>query len=91
MNQCIRLSQSLLDFSNSRPVDEIKIAIVGIVSILGNLRSVNLQKLSFSLSLTISNFYQKFKFKKGIKQLFKFERDLFRFRLFNKYSASYFL
>ena len=40
MNQCIRLSQSLLTFSNSRPVKEIKLAMVGIQAILGNLRSV---------------------------------------------------
>jgi hypothetical protein len=35
------LSQSLLTYSYTRPVDEIKLATVGIVSILGNLRSVN--------------------------------------------------
>jgi hypothetical protein len=41
MNQCIRLSKSLLAYSYTRPLDEIKQATVGIVSILGNLRSVN--------------------------------------------------
>jgi hypothetical protein len=40
MNQCIRLSQSFAIFSNSRPVKEVKLATVGIVSILGNLKSV---------------------------------------------------
>ena len=41
MNQCIRLSQSFAIFSNSRPVKEVKLATVGIVSILGNLKSVS--------------------------------------------------
>jgi hypothetical protein len=40
MNQCIRLMNSLMTFSNIRPVVEVKLAIVGIISILGNLRSV---------------------------------------------------
>jgi hypothetical protein len=41
MNQCIRLSQSLVVFSNSRPVKEVKLSLIGVQSILGNLRSVN--------------------------------------------------
>jgi len=41
MNQCIRLSQSLVTFSNSRPIKEINLSLVGVQSILGNLRSVN--------------------------------------------------
>ncbi len=41
MNQCIRLSQSLVTFSNSRPAKEITLSLVGVQSILGNLRSVN--------------------------------------------------
>ena len=40
INQCIRLTQSLVSFTNSRPIDEVKLSIVGIYSILGNLRSV---------------------------------------------------
>jgi len=41
MNQCIRLSQSLVTFSNFRPIREINLSLVGVQSILGNLRSVN--------------------------------------------------
>ena len=41
MNQRIRLSQSLMMFSNSRPVKEVKLSLIGVQSILGNLRSVN--------------------------------------------------
>ena len=41
MNQCIRLSQSLMAFSNSRPIKEIHLSLIGVQSILGNLRSVN--------------------------------------------------
>jgi hypothetical protein len=40
MNQCIRLMNSLVSFSLRRPVSEVKLAVVGIVSVLGNLRSV---------------------------------------------------
>jgi hypothetical protein len=40
MNQCIRLVESLTEFAKTRPVREIKQAMVGLVSILGNLRSV---------------------------------------------------
>jgi hypothetical protein len=47
MNQCIRLSQSLMMFSNSRPVKEVKLSLIGVQSILGNLRSVN--KLSIDV------------------------------------------
>jgi len=43
MNQCIRLTQSLVTATNFRPVDEVKLTSVGIISILGNLRSVNLE------------------------------------------------
>ena len=39
MNQCIRLIQSLYKFSKIRPIKEVKQATVGIVSIIGNLRS----------------------------------------------------
>jgi len=41
MNQCIRLCQSLVTLSNSRPGEEVKLTSIGIISILGNLRSVN--------------------------------------------------
>jgi hypothetical protein len=40
MNQCIRLIEALCYFSNFRPIKEIKLALVGIVSTLGKLRSV---------------------------------------------------
>ena len=42
MNQCIRLMESLTKFAESRPIDEIKLASVGIISILGNLRTVSM-------------------------------------------------
>ena len=41
MNQCIRLVDTFVSLAFSRPVDEVKVASVGFVSILGNLRSVN--------------------------------------------------
>jgi hypothetical protein len=41
MNQCIRLVESLTKFSTTRPVNEIKQAIHGVVSILGNIRMVS--------------------------------------------------
>jgi hypothetical protein len=40
MNQCIRLMEAFNTFSNIRPVDEVKLASTGFISILGNLRSV---------------------------------------------------
>ena len=40
MNQCIRLIKTLEIFSEIRPVYEALNATVGIISILGNLRSV---------------------------------------------------
>ena len=40
MNQSIRLIESLVKLSQIRPIDEVKLALVSIVSILGNLRSV---------------------------------------------------
>jgi hypothetical protein len=40
MNQCIRLMNILVKFSFYRPVAEVKLATVGIISILGNIRSV---------------------------------------------------
>jgi hypothetical protein len=41
MNQCIRLAESLIKFSNTRPVSEVKQAMVGIVSVWGNIRMVH--------------------------------------------------
>jgi len=41
MNQCIRLVESLTEFSNTRPVKEVKQTLHGIVSVLGNIRMVN--------------------------------------------------
>ena len=40
MNQCIRLINALLSFSSIRPVDEVKMATVGFISVLGNIKSV---------------------------------------------------
>ena len=40
MNQCIRLMESLVKFSYIRPIKEVQLALVGVVTILGNLRSV---------------------------------------------------
>jgi hypothetical protein len=42
MNQCIRLVESLTEFSKTRPVNEIKQATLGIVFVLGNIRMVYL-------------------------------------------------
>jgi hypothetical protein len=58
MNQCIRLCQSLVTLSNSRPVDEVKLTTIGIISILGNLRSVNLlvfKSFCFIMNLLVLN------------------------------------
>jgi hypothetical protein len=43
MNQCIRLVESLTKFSKTRPVNEVKQAMAGIVSVLGNIRMVYLR------------------------------------------------
>jgi hypothetical protein len=40
MNQCIRLVETLTEFSKTRPVYEVKQAIHAIVSVLGNIRMV---------------------------------------------------
>ena len=42
MNQCTRLALSLKAFANLRPVNEMKRATVGLISILGNIRSVRI-------------------------------------------------
>ena len=47
MNQCIRLMSFLEVFANSRPVDEVKIATIGFVAVLGNIRSVNIFYLDY--------------------------------------------
>ncbi len=41
MNQCIRLVESLTKFSKTKPVNEVKQAMHGIISVLGNLRMVH--------------------------------------------------
>ena len=41
MNQCIRLVESLTEYSKIRPLNEVKQAMHGIVSVLGNIRMVN--------------------------------------------------
>ena len=41
MNQCIRLVESLTEYSKTRPLNEVKQAMHGIVSVLGNIRMVN--------------------------------------------------
>ena len=40
LNQCVRLINSLVIYSYIRPVEEVKLATVGIIAILGNIRSV---------------------------------------------------
>ena len=50
MNQCIRLMELITKFAESRPVDEIKLATVGIISILGNLRLVCILYISYFLN-----------------------------------------
>ena len=40
MNQCIRLAKYLVNFASLRPVIEVKKATVGLISILGNIKSV---------------------------------------------------
>ena len=42
MNQCIRLMNSLTNFSNIRPVEEVKKATVGLIAIMGNIKSVKI-------------------------------------------------
>ena len=42
MNQCIRLMVAFVKLSKIRPVKEVKLTTVGFISILGNLRSVNI-------------------------------------------------
>jgi hypothetical protein len=41
MNQCIRLVESLTEFSKTRPVNEVKQAMHGTVFVLGNIRMVH--------------------------------------------------
>jgi len=54
MNQCIRLMEAFNTFSNSRPIDEVKLASSGFISILGNLRSVECYFL-LNYLISISN------------------------------------
>ena len=48
MNQCIRLVESLAAFSKTRPVNEVKQAMIAIVSVLGNLRMVRFRYITKS-------------------------------------------
>ena len=59
MNQCIRLALSLQAFANLRPVNEMKRATVGLISILGNIRSVEFFIYSL-LNFNFSNVYLTF-------------------------------
>ena len=43
MNQCIRLMESLVSYAYLRPIDEVEKANIGILSVLGNIRSVILK------------------------------------------------
>jgi hypothetical protein len=73
MNQCIRLMEAFTTFSNIRPIDEVKLAATGFISILGNLRSVKSSSLFNELY-----YFNDYKLKlKGPKQLFEFKRDIF--------------
>ena len=59
MNQCIRLVESLTEFSKTRPVNEIKQATLGIVFVLGNIRMVYLFYFSkdfYTSSDSITNY-----------------------------------
>ena len=40
MNQCMRLLDALVSISKIRPIIEVKMATIGILTILGNVRSV---------------------------------------------------
>ncbi len=53
MNQCIRLMEAFITFSNIRPVDEVKLASTGFISILGNLRSVECNSLLMLSYITL--------------------------------------
>jgi hypothetical protein len=53
MNQCIRLVEALVTFAKIRPIEEIKLASVGFISTLGNLRSVNKILNKYAINLII--------------------------------------
>jgi hypothetical protein len=58
MNQCIRLMETLVKFSFTRPVKEVQLALVGVVTILGNLRSVRKFFFQSSIFKMISNYFK---------------------------------
>jgi hypothetical protein len=49
LNQCVRLINSLVIYSYISPVEEVKLATVGIIAILGNIRSV-IKKILWNFS-----------------------------------------
>ncbi len=60
MNQCIRLVESLVNFAKKRPIEEVKIATKGVISVLGNLNTVRFIYLSgngfhFEIKLCLLN------------------------------------
>jgi len=57
MNQCIRLVNSLVVISQKRPIDEVKKATVGVMAILGNLKSVGLEQKRFLKNKFFKNFF----------------------------------
>ena len=46
MNQCIRLAESMESMAGKKSIEELKNAAIGVVSVLGNLRSVNSHSVS---------------------------------------------
>jgi hypothetical protein len=81
MNQCIRLMESLVTFSFNRPVKEVQLALVGVINILGNLRSV-MKKFKNLVYEKIFHIIL-LKLKTEYEQLFKQKATLLNFRLCN--------
>jgi hypothetical protein len=50
LNQCIRLIESLESFSIKRPVKEVKKSLIGLISVLGNNKSVRLLTMEKNLN-----------------------------------------
>jgi hypothetical protein len=50
MNHGIRLVNALVVISQKRPIDEVKKATVGVIAVLGNLKSVGLEQKRFFLN-----------------------------------------
>ena len=55
MNQCIRLVNNLVKLADLRPVFEVKRATVGLISTLGNIRSVILKSNLSLWCLDVNN------------------------------------